>query len=113
MFNSSDRESIEECLSHCDEVFDVSVDNTSSFSFMFNGKQKTIHYINYDNLTSRMCGINFDFIAIDNAAFLHGLEREVLVLRDCTNHMLLASCPNPIEEYDFKTIYNEAISSKK
>ena len=112
MFNSSDRESIEECLSHCDEMFYVSCDEASSFSFRFYDKQKTIHYINYDDLRSRVCGINFDFIVIDNAALLHGLEREVLVLRDCTNHMLLASCPNPIEEYDFKTIYNEAISSK-
>lgn len=110
--NSWYRESIKECLSHRDERFYVSCDEASSFSFRFYDKQKTIHYINYDDLRSRVCGRNFDFIAIDNAAFLHGLEREVLFLRYCTNHMLLASCPNPIEKYDFKTIYNEAIRSK-
>lgn len=111
--NSWYRESIKECLDDCDEVFDVSVDNTSSFSFMFNGKQKTIHYINYDTLISRVCGRNFDFIAIDNSEFLRELERDVLLLKSCTNHMLLASCPNTIEGYDFKTFYNEAIRQKK
>ena len=105
------REAIKKVLMDCDEVAYVHKDGSFELSITVQGNVKTINYIPYDNVSSYVCGRKYDFISIDNAAFLPNLEREVIMLKTCTSNFILASCPKVCDSYDFKTIYKKAIKS--